>query len=66
MRLSKSQAVCRGGYEKTFSAIITTILVLCREDDEPGLILQDVGYTDFPFSYELYYDNNVVMLRSEY
>ena len=39
-----------------------TALVSCREDDdEPALILQEVGYTDFPFSYELYYEDGVVM-----
>ncbi len=44
-----------------------TATVTCREDsDRMPVVTQEIEYTDFPFDYELYCINRVILLKSEY
>ena len=44
-----------------------TATVTCREDsNRMPVVTQEIEYTDFPFDYELYCINRVILLKSEY
>jgi len=41
--------------------------VTCKEDtDQPNIVEQNIEYTDFPFDYEFYVVDGVMMVKSEY
>ena len=42
-------------------------VVTCREDTgRPNIVEQHIEYTDFPFDYEFYVVDSVMMVKSEY
>jgi len=45
----------------------STATVTCREDSNRiPVVTQEIEYTDFPFDYELYCIDRVILLKSEY
>ena len=42
-------------------------IVTCKEDTgKPNIVEQKIEYTDFPFDYEFYVVDGVLMVKSEY
>lgn len=42
------------------------VLTMKEDSDQPILVTQKIGYTDFPFSVDIWVMDGVVMLPSEY